>query len=323
MFSFLKDLDDLTVESREETEKVARRMEQNKQSQKRKRSRLDDDEAATVHETDAAQHKVSRLGEDEKEAEERREANAAQMAKARQLQCEEETAERRAANAAQMANARQLECQDETEEKRAANAAQMANARQLECEDETDERRAKDAEKNLQSYRKRMIATMPIIDEQKVKPSDLGPMNHVCSHCQARHFKGERAQDKQFNTCCAKGKVILPEPGHFPDLLKALITQNHPKSNEFLLQIRNYNSALAFGAQIVTVPGRGPKVFKIHGQIYHNTSAVRLRDETSVPKYSQLYFMDSTQANEHRTNLSANKNCDKHLMEQLDTMLCL
>ena len=33
--------------------------------------------------------------------------------------------------------------------------------------------------------------------------------------------------------------------------------------------------------------------------------------------------MDSAHANEHRTNLPANKNCDKHLMEQLDTMLRL
>ena len=135
-------------------------------------------------------------------------------------------------------------------------------------------------------------------------------MNQICLHCQAKHFQGEKGHDNKFNTCCAKGKVILPDPGPFPELLEALITKNHPKSNEFLLQIRNYNNALAFasmGAQIVTVPGRGPKVFKIHGQIYHNTSAVRLNDETSVPKYSlTLWILLKPTSKEHLSLLIKN-----------------
>lgn len=149
----------------------------------------------------------------------------------------------------------------EAEDRRTADSERHAKARKEEDEEEAAERRAKDAEKNNPTYRKRthLVATKPITNEQKVKPFDLGSMDQICSHCKARHFKGERSQEKQFTTCCAKGKVILPEPGPFPELLEAFITKNHHKSNEFLLQIRNYNSALAFasmGAKIVTVPGK-------------------------------------------------------------------
>jgi hypothetical protein len=79
----------------------------------------------------------------------------------------------------------------------------------------------------------------------------------------------------------------MPDPGHFTELLNPFIAQNHPKSNEFLLQIRNYNSTLAFVSMevhIITVPGRWPKVFKLDEHIYPNTYAVRLKDETVVSK---------------------------------------
>ena len=76
------------------------------------------------------------------------------------------------------------------------------------------------------------------------------------------------------------------------------------------------------GAKIDKVPGRGPKVFKILEQIYHNTSAVRINDDSTIPKYSQLYFMDSAQATEQRSNLPSNEKCDHNPMEKLNQMLC-
>ncbi|XP_057381786.1 uncharacterized protein LOC130704351 [Daphnia carinata] len=88
--------------------------------------------------------------------------------------------------------------------------------------------------------------------------------------------------------------------------------------------IRNYNNALAFasmGAQIDSPPGRGPYCFRIHGQIYHNTTAIGYQHEDNAPKYAQLYFIDSSQANEFRASNPANVRCDRFLMEQLDSLL--
>lgn len=52
----------------------------------------------------------------------------------------------------------------------------------------------------------------------------------------------------------------------------------------------------------------------VHGQIYHNTSAVQVEVRS---------LMDSAEANEHRLNYPANDVCDRELMEQLDILLRL
>ena len=87
--------------------------------------------------------------------------------------------------------------------------------------------------------------------------------------------------------------------------------------------IQNYNSALAFalmGTKLTSIPGRGTKVFRVHGQIYHNTSAIH-HDCGSNPSYSQLYILDASDADEHRINFVANKECDPALMRQLASIL--
>ncbi|KAI9558394.1 hypothetical protein GHT06_015173 [Daphnia sinensis] len=152
-------------------------------------------------------------------------------------------------------------------------------------------------------------------------------MDEICKYCGARHFKGERTPDQKFSLCFSKGKVILPPPKECPELLYHLFTNSHPKSQHFLKMIRNYNNALAFAsmrAQIDIPTGRGPYCFRIHGQIYHDTLASRYLNQDTLnpaPKYAQLYFIDSSQANEFRGNNPANERCDRTLMEQLDFLL--
>ncbi|XP_046640289.1 uncharacterized protein LOC124323516 [Daphnia pulicaria] len=133
---------------------------------------------------------------------------------------------------------------------------------------------------------------------------------------------------KKFNLCCSKGKVILPPSKECPELLQMLFTNCHPISASFTKDARKYNHALAFaslGASIDVLRGRGPYCYKIHGQLYHNTTAIQYYDEEiSVPpalKYAQLYFLDSAQANEQRLNNPANRSCDRALMEQLDVLI--
>jgi rubrerythrin len=147
-------------------------------------------------------------------------------------------------------------------------------------------------------------AQREITDEKRIKSHFCGKMDVICQYCGAIHFKKEQSSDKKLNLCCSKGKVIIPPSKECPELLHMLYTNCHPKSKDFIKDARKYNNALAFaslGAKIDTPAGRGPYCFKIHGQLYHNTTAVEYfneeRSNQPDPKYAQLYFLDSAQAN--------------------------
>jgi hypothetical protein len=146
-------------------------------------------------------------------------------------------------------------------------------------------------------------------------------MNFICEECGAKHFIGERPKDKKFHQFCKKGRVILPPPKECPEPLSKLLQNDHPKAKSFMSKIRNYNSAHAFAsmeASISSPPGRGPYCFRIHGQLYHNASAV---GATENPQYAHLYFMDAAQTSSYRANVEANGGCCRDLMEEMDEML--
>ena len=62
----------------------------------------------------------------------------------------------------------------------------------------------------------------------------------------------------------------------YPEFLRMLLSDPANLNRAHLREyIRSYNSAVSFasmGAKIVDLPGRGPYVFKVHGQTYHRTS---------------------------------------------------
>ncbi|GKA19574.1 putative PIF1 DNA helicase/replication protein A1-like protein [Tanacetum coccineum] len=94
-----------------------------------------------------------------------------------------------------------------------------------------------------------------------------------------------------------RGKVSLTnEVVEPPPLLKELITNKHPKSGNFIENIKRYNSMFAFtsmgGKQDTSVNvGRGPYCYRLHGENYH--LARPLLPETSKPaKFAQLYIFD-------------------------------
>ena len=71
----------------------------------------------------------------------------------------------------------------------------------------------------------------------------------------------------------------------------------HQRSQEFLKNIRNYNSSLALASATANVQmpsSPGAYCFRIHGQIYHATSF--LYPENEEPKFSQVYILDTEQA---------------------------
>ncbi|EFX69181.1 hypothetical protein DAPPUDRAFT_113831 [Daphnia pulex] len=212
---------------------------------------------------------------------------------------------------------------EETEElMRAMDAFEHAEMIPLETDEERSHREKILEERNRAGVpRTHRAACKKIESEANVPIHYCGEMNLICEECGAKHFKEERPQDKKFQKCCKKGRVILPPPKECPEPLAKLLQNDHPKAKHFISKIRNYNSAHAFasmGASMSSPPGRGPYFFRIYGQVYHNTAAVGATDN---PKYADLYFMDAAQASSYRANVEANGGCCRDLMEELDEML--
>lgn len=77
--------------------------------------------------------------------------------------------------------------------------------------------------------------------------------------------------------------------------------------SEFMRLIRHYKSMFSFtslGADIdnsVNV-GTAPYVFKMHGTVYHRIGSL-MPQEDGVPKFSQLYIIDSADELRYRMNI--------------------
>ncbi|XP_063794712.1 LOW QUALITY PROTEIN: uncharacterized protein LOC134949961 [Pseudophryne corroboree] len=150
----------------------------------------------------------------------------------------------------------------------------------------------------------------------------------MCHFCGAHNFLSERPSDGKFTSCCQKGKVKLPKPKNINDvdlqyshfLCQLLSDIANPNRIHFRDNIRSYNSAVSFasmGATIVTLPGNGPYVFKVHGQTYHRTSHLQPINN-QAPQFAQLYVIDSTQAANFREEHAANDDCRPEIVDQID-----
>ena len=271
---------------------------------------------------DRDRHQLYLNNEIEELANERREMHRELMNNYRRSENEEETEERNEENRLRMERNRE-EREEEEEIIRATMAVDQSIIIPQETEEEqTFREQIMAARIRAGLPRTHRVACKPIFSEHLVPLHNCGPMNVICEECGARHFKGERPSDKKFTQCCRKGKVILPPPKECPAPLAQLMQNNHPKAKSFMRKIRTYNSAHAFAsmrAEISSPPGRGPYCFRIHGQIYHNTTP--MDKSTNNPQYADLYFMDSSQALEYRDHHEVNAGCCRDLMEEIDAML--
>ncbi|XP_043466343.1 uncharacterized protein LOC122501132 [Leptopilina heterotoma] len=74
------------------------------------------------------------------------------------------------------------------------------------------------------------------------------------------------------------------------------------------------------GAKLEIPKGRGPFVFRIHGQVYHNTYDLHPNNSESR-KYGQLYILDTNQAVLERLKHDSNKKFLPSLMKEIDELL--
>ena len=147
---------------------------------------------------------------------------------------------------------------------------------------------------------------------------NAGPLNKICTQCNARHFDGEgvgRGANMHFSTCCNNGQVtaagqhaLLPAPF----LLMSLLIDDSQDGRRFRDDIRRFNNALAFAAFSCDandrrLRGRGPPTMCIHGQTYQ-----RINNDVAVDRvdanYCQLYFLKSAEANARRVGMALQGN---------------
>ncbi|GKC59671.1 ATP-dependent DNA helicase PIF1, partial [Tanacetum coccineum] len=126
-------------------------------------------------------------------------------------------------------------------------------------------------------------------------------------HCESRdallwHAKSiignSHSTSGSFLLCCCRGKVKLGNEMHNPPkLLMDLINENHPKSKNFIENIRRYNLMFSLTSirakQDTSVnQGHGVYCYRIQGQNYHRMGTL-LPEEGKPPTFAQLYIYDT------------------------------
>lgn len=142
---------------------------------------------------------------------------------------------------------------------------------------------------------------------------DHGDPTFECNQCHALLWEAEAKRgnpnpnNKPYSLCCNKGKVLLSKTPETPKPLLDLFLNEDAKSQNFRNNIRTYNSMFAFtsmGGKVddsINRRGRGPYVFRLHGQTYHSIGSL-LPEPGAPPKFAQLYIYDTENETENRLN---------------------
>ena len=161
-----------------------------------------------------------------------------------------------------------------------------------------------------------------------VEENYLGKMDRFCEYC--RNFYGLPLPI--IRRCISRTKLsprsVVSTATKSSILLAAcLFSKNIIRSDKtrpnYLDNIREINNALAFasiGVRIEMPAGKGPRVFRIHGDIYHQLGALDPPGGLD-PTYASLYIVDPIQALKFRTSREENKHIDNELLEKLQNFL--
>jgi hypothetical protein len=134
-----------------------------------------------------------------------------------------------------------------------------------------------------------------------------GLCNRVCPYCHALFWFEERLtygssnNRPRYNRCCLGGTLELRSRQQYPAYIQGLFASRH-----FMDNIRAYNQMFAMtslGAKVEESinNGRGPYVFKVSGQIYHQIGGLcPAPGPDPHPRFLQLYIYDTQHEAENR-----------------------
>ena len=192
--------------------------------------------------TDAERQAACRSRQSVEKRNEVREINNNNQKKARIDQSDDSAATRRNRHRQEQERLRAKRNDVAQDDERRRNTAQHATARnarsQEQLRDHLDNRNNSRRQRLPAGYR---MAARRIVSEDEVTAFNIGAMDQICPFCSAVHFLGERPADKKFTLCCHKGRVRLPLPAPFPELIRALFTETeHPQYAHFMTNILRY-----------------------------------------------------------------------------------
>jgi hypothetical protein len=124
-------------------------------------------------------------------------------------------------------------------------------------------------------------------------------------------------------SCYKQGEIVLPPVREPSDLLRRLLTRDHPTSDSFFKNIRQYNSALAFTSIAYTsnrrfgVHAYNP-TFQIQSELYYLQSPLNPQAGND-PIYAQYFIYDPDKATRLRS--IRNTNLSQSLFRELDAMI--
>lgn len=316
----------------ETPEERKKRLNRERQARYRKRKlEQSSDNDIEIKRRKEAEEKQSRRQQETEEQTQHRLETAAQSQRFRRAL---ESPEERRARLDAATQYRHLRIEKETPEERLARLEANNLSQILRSQQESEEEREIRLLANLsyrhftQDLQSQAIRNEAIAHDDDIIAHSCGALDVLCEYCQSKNFVAERPTDKKFTLCCRKGKIKLPKPidihGNelaYPDFLRDLMSnRQNPDYAKFRDNIRCYNNAVSFasmGAKIVEPPGRGPYVFKVHGQTCHKTSHL-IPPSSQNPQYAQLYVIDSTQATSVREQHIANQKCSAEILDQID-----
>lgn len=169
-------------------------------------------------------------------------------------------------------------------------------------QEEENERMILIADVDRRRDRERQVPTYLAATSPDVEAFHVGNTEHTCHYCGARYFFLEKNSRHVYTKCCSNGAITLPPLANVPnDLLESLFLGNHRFSGNFRNQILKYNYAFQFAsiqANRRNLPGRGPFVYAVQGQILHHISDINVNERE--PRFAPLYFLDPEEAVQYR-----------------------
>ncbi|XP_051157417.1 uncharacterized protein LOC127279225 [Leptopilina boulardi] len=135
--------------------------------------------------------------------------------------------------------------------------------------------------------------------------------------------ENEKKICKEKNLACKKAKLFMESEDEKKKRKENNLAYSSVEGKNYKENIRCYNNSFAFasmGAKLEIPKGYGPYVFRVHGQVYHNTCALH-PDDNENRKYGQLYILDTNDAVLERLKNKCNEKCLSSLMEEIDKLL--
>ncbi|RCN49553.1 hypothetical protein ANCCAN_04325 [Ancylostoma caninum] len=267
----------------------------------------------------AERQQQQRANESVEEREGRRARNSQSMQFRRFSESVEEGQQQRIANAERQARRRSNASSVDRNAERARNAQRQRSLRTRESSTDRRQRRsiARDAaERRANQLRMSSMGIARRATEWPL-PHYLGRMHVECRNCGAFHFPQEQVGPASygFNSCCNFGRVNLQLFEEFPAEIRRLFEEQDEVSAHFRAKIRNYNSGLAMASMTATVEtphGGGPYCFRVHGQVYHSTGALRpLPGQPAT--FAQIYIFDTEDAADELAGRPCNRECRRDL----------